>query len=290
MREKRFLVYLSTVTLFLWLTDFPAIFGRCPSAGANATLQFAPYDSVGLIFGLTSGLITFLSPCGLPPLPAYIRYFLGAKSSMERSISLSFLSTSGFVFAIGAMASVFLLFRRSFTRINFSPITIFGSLGGANFVISADFFDLLGLAAGIIAIVMGIIMLLRIRIRIPFFKVPSLGIVGKDVRSVFLFSVGWGVAAIACAPFALIPLLFYSLTSGSSWPFVGYAFGMALPVLTLSLMLGAGKGPLVQRLVTASSRIHRYSGILLVLMGIYVVFYTFINPAVSGSYVLPRVG
>jgi cytochrome c biogenesis protein CcdA len=218
-------------------------------------------------------------------LPAYIRYFLGARASKERAISLSFLATSGFVFALAAFTVAFLVLRGLFSSPFQTPKVPFGPSRApiGTFVILLPFvFDVLGYIAGAIAIVMGVLMLRRVEI--PFFRARSLGKFNRSVRSVVLFSLGWGLASIACSPYAIFPFLFFALAKGGVMPFLGFALGMAIPVLSVSLLLGFGKGPFVEKIVRASAKIHRASGVLLIATGFVVVIYTFFNPATTGYY------
>ncbi len=282
-----FTALLTFLFILLWLIDFPAVFGRCP--GENGpNIQFYSFDPTGFTFGLISALTTFLSPCGLPALPAYIRYFLGARASKERSISLAFLATSGFVFAIAVAGILFVVLRGTFVYFTESiPVPVNGKgLDFSNFLYIARppsphvpnyTFITIEYLAGALAIGMGIFMILKIRI--PFFKSWSLRSLNRSTLSVFLFSMGWAGASVACAPYAIFPLFFYVVVNGSIYPFVGYALGMAVPVLVVSLLLSFGKGPLVQKLVASSSKLHRLSGFLLVGMGVYVVLYTYYVPS-----------
>jgi cytochrome c-type biogenesis protein len=280
----RFFLLLIVVFVLLYLTDVPAIFGRCPGSKAGEVPSLSPGDLPGLLLGISAGLATFLSPCGLPPLPAYISYFLGAKASKERTISLSFLSTSGFVFSLAVFAIAFLLFRNYF-GVAISSIGNFvpGRVRSGTYVfIGPGIFDILGYAAGAIAILMGLLIVLRVRM--PFMRARSLGKFDRSVKSVFFFSIGWGVASIACSPYAMFPFLLYAITKGGVTPFLGLGLGMAIPVLSVSLLLGAGKGPAVQRMARAAAKIQRYTGLLLILTGIVIVIYTFYYPSATQGY------
>jgi len=274
-----FYLLLGTVFVLLYLTDVPAVFARCPVVGGvkpSATVSSG--NLPGLLLGISAGLATFLSPCGLPPLPAYINYFLGAKPSRERAISLAFLSTSGFIFSLGVFTVVFLLLRNYLVQNVPAAAFVKGLFPSAtNVSLQSEIFDILGYVAGAIAIFMGLLIVFRVRL--PFFQARSLGKVDRSVRSVFLFSLGWGTSSIACSPYAIIPFLLYALTKGGISPFFGFGLGFAVPVLLISLLLGVGKGPLVEKIARASARIHRYTGLLLMITGIVVVIYTFLFPS-----------
>jgi cytochrome c biogenesis protein CcdA len=286
--DRKFVLMVATAFLLIYVLNAPQVFGRCPVPSQTPTFKGTSEGWAGFAFGATSGLITFLSPCGLPPLPAYIRYFLGAKSSRERAISLSFLAASGFLFVIAAFAVAFVLLRGYFvTPFQYSsgisvpiPRLGYGSLAFSSS--NATVLDILGYAAGAVSMLMGALMLLRIRI--PFFKERSLGSFNRGVKSVFLFSIGWGTANITCSPYAVIPLILYVLVYGGYSPFIGFAAGMMFPVLLVSLLLGFGKGGLVERMVRTSTKYQWLAGTILVITGIYIIVYTLLNPATGTKF------
>lgn len=286
--DRRFVLTLLSFFVFIYLLNVPVVFGRCPGYNTLPTYNTAYGGLTGLYLGVTSGLVTFLSPCGLPALPAYIRYFLGAKASRERTISLSFLATSGFLFALATFSVAFVLLRDYFvTSLRYSSGSPIGieRIGYGSLVISYSIpstLDLLGYIAGAVSIVMGVLMLLRIKL--PFFRPRTLGSFNRGVRSVFLFSLGWGVASIACSPYAIIPLLLYALVEGGLTPFLGFAAGMVMPVLLVSLLLGSGRIGVVERMVRVSTKYYRFAGVLLAATGIYIIVYTFLNPSAGGTY------
>jgi len=284
----RFSLLLSSLFVVSYLMDVPAVFARCPaSSPTSPSVGFSGGDLAGVILGVTAGLITFLSPCGLPPLPAYIRYFLGARTSKERAVSLSFLATSGFVFSLAVFTIAFLQLR----GLLYSPIYNVGIPKipvrrgvppGSYVFLAPNAFDFLGYAAGIIAVALGLLMLFGVRIPLPGPR--TIGKFDRSVRSVFLFSLAWGLASIACSPYAIVPLLLFAVAKGGVAPFLGFGLGMALPVLSISLLLGLGRGPMVERLIRTSTKLHRYSALLLVVTGVGIIVYTFLYPTGTSYY------
>ena len=256
-----------------WLIDIPAVFARCPGGTTEGSIAFTQFDPLGLVFGLTSGLLAFLSPCGLPALPAYMNHFLGIKASKERSIGLGLFASSGFVFAIGAAAVFITVFRGIFL---FETRTFTFQEAPSGFletiIVQRDVLETMEFFAGFLALSMGILMLLGVKI--PFLRPRRYKVSAKSLKSMFIFSAGWGTASIACAPQAFFPVLLYVLARGGFEPFLGYALGMSIPVLSTSLLLSIGRGDTLKRLLRRQSLINKIGALGLIAMGIYVVSYT----------------
>lgn len=269
----QWIAVLGALFFLLWIVDIPAVFGRCPGVepppNFPAEDPFLFIDVAGLAFGLSAGLVTFLSPCGLPPLPAFISYFLGARATKERGSGLGVIATSGFILAIAAIGIVLLITRNFF-------INSFATFQGQLFFIEPIYLELLEFVAGILALLVGALML--VGKRLPFFQLGGARAPKKrSTRALFLFSIFWGSAAITCSPYVLFPVILYAVGRGGAEPFVGYALGMALPVFLISLLLGAGRGPIVNRLVKMLPKLTKLSGAILIVMGIYIVQYTFFS-------------
>ncbi|MFQ5761705.1 MAG: cytochrome c biogenesis CcdA family protein [Candidatus Bathyarchaeia archaeon] len=277
--SRRWIATFSILFFILWIIDIPAAVGRCPdfeTTPPGETVETL-YDPLGFVFGFSAGLITFLSPCGLPPLPAYISYFIGARASKERGIGLGTIATSGFILAIAVVGTTILLVRNFF-------VTSYSNIGGQIlYLIDPLYLELLEFIAGSAALGIGVLML--IGVRLPFFRTAGRASGKRGTHALFLFSIGWGTAAILCAPYVLFPVLLYAVGRGGPEPFIGYALGMALPVLAVSTLLGAGKGSTVSKLVKFIPKLHKLSGLILIGMGVYVIQYTYFNLSPLFSYV-----
>jgi len=209
-----------------------------------------------------AGLVSFLSPCVLPLVPAYLSFLTGIGVSEMReqqrpSVALMFpavLFVAGFtvVFvALGASASI---------------------LGS----ILAPYRDVLSRAAGILIILMGVLMLGIIRVpflygeaRMDLGKARAFGR-GAALVMGMAFAFGWTpcVGPILASILAL---------AGSSTQVVrgaalllAYAAGLALPFLAVAALFGRLTGVLAW-LNRHSAIFSRVAGVLLIIMGLLVV-------------------
>lgn len=217
---------------------------------------------VPFAFAFTAGLVATLNPCGFAMLPAYLSFFMGQSDGEDAPTGHAALRA----LAVGATVSAGFL-------------AVFGIAGalitlGVRAVIDA--LPWLAMAVGIGIIGLGIAMLagheLRIRLPARASKAPS-----RDLAGVFWFGVSYAIASLSCTlPVFLvvvagtIPRL--GFVAGVA-TFLVYGLGMAALLLFVTLSLALGKHTLVRRLRRGSAYVNRIAGGILILAGVYIVYF-----------------
>jgi cytochrome c-type biogenesis protein len=212
--------------------------------------------SVGLAF--IAGVASFLSPCVLALVPAYIGYLGGRAVGGESGANNRFITfTHGVAFVIG-FSAVFVL------------------LGVAASALGGLLYDVriwLGRIGGLVVIVFGLHMIGVIRI--PFLEYdtrmqqmpdPKLGYFSSALMGVF-FSAGWS----PCVGPVLGAILTLALNGGSIYSGVvllsAYSAGLAVPFLVAALGIGW-----VTVILRKYNKVMRYTeiimGVLMVIIGI----------------------
>ncbi len=226
--------------------------------------------SIGLAF--LAGLASFLSPCVLPLVPAYVSYLSGRalSESGEHRRGKAFLH--GVAFVVG-----------------FSVVFI--SLGVATSALGGVLYSLrewLARIGGAIVILFGIHM--TGLVRIPFLEYDirpdadfdSVGLLSSALMGVF-FSAGWS----PCVGPVLGAILTLALNGGSiAWGIVlltAYSAGLAVPFL-----LAAWSIDWVTVLLQKYSRISRIveimMGVVLIIVGVMLMLGTFAHLARFGNF------
>jgi cytochrome c-type biogenesis protein len=213
---------------------------------------------------LTAGMVVTVNPCGFAMLPAYLSSFLGISgptkertpgaSAAGRALVVSAAVTAGFL-------SVFL---------------ILGSLVklGADAVYSVSKWLTIGIGAALVAL--GIAMIFGYK---PPIFTPKLdkGGQGRSIGSMFVFGVSYAVASLGCAIAPFLSIVFSGgksdgIASGVAlFVLYGLGFGLVLTALTVSLALATGG--FVKVLRRAMQFVDRASAVLLLLAGLYVLWY-----------------
>jgi cytochrome c biogenesis protein CcdA len=216
---------------------------------------------VPLAYAFTAGLVAAVNPCGFPMLPAYLSYFIGLDdANVDRDARV--------LRAIGAAAAVSLGFFAVFSAlgipINAGVTSIYRWMPWITMVI------------GGLLMVLGIAMLLGTK---PTFALPRLDRGGQSRRfgSMVLFGVSYAVASLGCTlPVFLVVVAGTTERSNSlsgAVAFGAYTLGMTVVLMTLSVGLALARESMVRRLRQATRFVDRASGVLLVAVGAYLIWY-----------------
>jgi cytochrome c biogenesis protein CcdA len=136
---------------------------------------------------------------------------------------------------------------------------------------------LLELAAGLMVISMGAIMVAELRFPAPFVvsRAPRRG----GLIGAFLYGVAYGLAASSCsAPIFLSVILYAVVAGGPLGPlhgaitFVVYAIGMGIPIIAVTILAAKARRFILERMVEMTPRLQRVSGIVLIMMGAYLIY------------------
>jgi cytochrome c-type biogenesis protein len=240
------------IFLALTIIDLPTALGRCPGEIPGKPVNVTSSDPLGIAifgFGLLGGLFTFLSPCGLPMFPAFTSYYLGSKPNLLRSLS------GGLTAAAGMIAA--------FSILTISTYSLGSTLSG--------YAEILELAGGLIALMMGVLMMVEFRLlRFPSgLRAP----VTHGSLGLFFFGSLWGFAEIICTPFLFISVLVFAITNGlkGTTSFIGFGVGMIVPVIMLTLLTVKGRRSVVEKILPHLATLHRLSSLILFFLGVILV-------------------
>ena len=210
---------------------------------------------------LLTGMVAAVNPCGFAMLPAYLGFFLGTETE-ERSVA----TRVSRALVVGAALTLGFL-------------TVFLLVGGllrnaTGLITNVSGWATLAIAAILIAVGVAIAFGWRLPIATP--KMARGGRAGT-FGSMFVFGVSYAVASLGCA----LPLFVTTLFSGSRRNGVVsglvatacYGLGMGLVIAALTVTLAVASGGLLRVLRAAMRFVDRAAGVIMVLAGIYLVFY-----------------
>jgi cytochrome c-type biogenesis protein len=240
-------------------------------------------QSVTIPLVFLAGMLSFISPCVLPLVPAYIGYLTGqAANTASNSLSAASVGADGggAAAAVQVQPSRFVVFLHGvFFVIGFSLIFILlgigvGALGqlGRSVLVARDWITGVG---GLLIIILGLHTMGVIRIPFLYYDTrkqeapkQELGFVGSMLMGV-TFSAGWS----PCVG----PILGTVLTLGAATGSVGYAvillatyaLGLGIPFLLAALLLEQISGEL-RKLQKHMRTIEIVSGALMIVIGVLV--------------------
>jgi cytochrome c-type biogenesis protein len=208
----------------------------------------------------TAGLVATVNPCGFAMLPAYMGYFMGLSdepdgaSAIRRALVVGGIVSSGFLLVFGLVGLLVTL--------------------GLQAVI-----DLIPWAAMVIGVGVGILGIAMLAGFEPILNLPKLGRAadGRGKGSVFLFGIGYAIASLSCTLPIFLAVVAGAIprTSllGGVLLFLVYGIGMSLVLLAVTIALAVGRQGLVQWLRRSAASINRVSGGILLLAGVYIVWF-----------------
>lgn len=215
---------------------------------------------ITFLSALIGGLLTFLAPCTLPLIPAYIAFISGSSTKSES----------------GLIARKILLFNALFFVLGFSVIFILfglasGSLGKFLVLNRA----LLSQVGGVIVIVLGLSLLGVFPTMKGFaFRLPSFVTAGGPFGGFslgVLFALGW----TPCLGPILGTILVLAGTSGTSMSgalLLGvYSLGLAIPFILVAMLYGSTFF-YVSKLQRYLPMISKVGACFIILIGILLVF------------------
>jgi cytochrome c-type biogenesis protein len=236
-------------------------------------------SAVTLPLAVLAGLLSFVSPCVLPLVPAYIGYLTGQAANTASS-TLAMAGSGGDAPAVRAQPSRWIVFLHGvFFVVGFSVLFILlgitaGALGQLRFQLiqATDWIIRIG---GLLIIVLGLHTVGVIRIPFLYYDTRrqaaprhELGYLGSFIMGI-TFSAGWSPC--------LGPILAAMLTLGASTGSIGratllltaYALGLGIPFLLTALLVDRAT-PQLRRLQKHMRIIEIASGVLLIIIGVLV--------------------
>ena len=218
--------------------------------------------TAALTLAFSAGMVATLNPCGFAMLPAYLSYFMGLQDDEKKTTAGALRSA----FAVGAVVSAgFLL--------------VFGLAGiviTAGFRSVIDWIPWLALTIGVAVTILGLAMLRGFEMTIGLPKAKRAG-KGRGHGNVFGFGISYAVASLSCTLPVFLTVVATQLTQrsfiGGLVIFLAYGVGMSIVLMGITVVMALGRQGLVSRLRAASRYINRVSGAILVLAGVFIVWF-----------------
>lgn len=218
-------------------------------------------------FAFGAGIVATVNPCGFVLLPTYLTYFLGIEGARPGT------QRAGIRRALVVSASVSLGFFCVFLAIGL--VTRWGFTWIQN-----EASAWLSLVVGALVLVMGLLTLFGVHLPI---LTPKLDAGGRDrsVRSMFLYGVAYAVASIGCTLPTFVGAVLGQVTdsglAGGVLSVAAYGLGMGLVLSALTVSLALARAGLMHALRRAMAKIDLFAGAILVLAGIYLLLYGWVE-------------
>ncbi len=213
---------------------------------------------ITLILAFIAGVVSFLSPCVLPLIPAYLTFLAGTTVQKTYSPKIRteiFLSSVSFVLGFSVLFSILgILLQSVLSKFAYSVLTYLSYIGGA------------------VIIFFGLMM-------IGLIEIPALSIEHKvkvertniSYITSFIFGAAFAVGWTPCVGAVLGSILTLAITQpGSSFPLMlSYSVGLGVPFLLVGLFVSQASRA-IQYIGPYLKWLNLIFGIVLIILGILV--------------------
>ena len=216
-------------------------------------------NSISYLLAFSAGLLSFLSPCVLPLVPAYLTYLVGDTSVLAKGKENSLRALYKAIGFVAGFSTIFIILGASASAI--------GKLLNGNT-------QVLRIVGGVIIIIFGIH--ISGLFKIPFFYKEKRLIEMHKIPSFSSFLLGMAFAAgwTPCIGPILSSILIVAGNSDTIWLGIlllaAYSAGLSIPFLIFAVTLDS-MSKYISKLNKMLPAISIFSGIVLVLMGILVI-------------------
>lgn len=236
-------------------------------------------NEVNILIAFGAGVLSFLAPCVIPLLPAYISFISGV-SVAELNQKQKF---NQFFFRILINSLFFVVgFTIIFVSLGFGATTLARAL--------VSYRQILLQLGGVLVLLFGIVVLMGDRIKVlqrGFSWPPPEGIRKIRFLGPFVFGISFALAWTPCVGPILGAVLTLAATSPDYLASVGllvaYSLGITVPFLVLGLTLG-GSYRLLHQVKRVAPVLNLAAGIMLVIFGSLMILGKL--SAITGSFVV----
>ena len=214
-------------------------------------------------FSFLAGVVTFFSPCAFALFPGYVAFYLGAeegdgKGNREHPAKLGMLASLGI-------------------------ITFFILISAILMIVGKQIMPYLGFVApmlGAFLIILGIILFAGYTFKTGLIQRLLDRLKTKEKRSkrnIYLFGVGYGAVSMGCTLPLLFALVIVPLTAGKIFnvflSLLVYAIAMSILMIFVTYLVDWSENSLIKRMVSSTATIKKLSGLALIIIGAYLVYY-----------------
>jgi len=228
-----------------------------------------------IVIAISAGFLSFLSPCGIAILPAFISYYIGRKDKgrKEPAYKRGFMGAKLGLYAALGIISIF------------SLIGILIVLLG-NFI--KAFVPWLTIIVGVVLLVVGFLMLFNKSIHFSFLsRVDRLADRFKssaykkgnthEFPKFYLFGMGYGLAVMSCTLPVFLVVIFEALSAGGILQgliiFLLYAGAAGVGMIALTTATALSKDFMQKNFSKIFPYVQKITAIVIILSAIYLIYY-----------------
>jgi cytochrome c-type biogenesis protein len=213
-------------------------------------------------FSFTAGMVSFFAPCAFALFPGYAAFYLGTdEEEREHPAVLGMVASAGVVSFFVLLSAVIIVIGKGIVRY----------LGYA------------APAMGFILIILGLILLAGYSFKTGVIQKLIEKLKSEETRSkrnIYLYGFGYGAVSIGCTLPLLFALIIVPLTAGKIFTvflsLLVFSAAMCIPMILVTYLVAWSENNLIMKMVKSTVTIKKLSGLALVLIGAFLVYYNLV--------------
>lgn len=223
-------------------------------------------DTAFLYFSFIAGLAAFFAPCSFVILPGYITYYVSQYSKYDKKRNIAINLLQGFIFGLTASLGFFTVFG----------LAGFGVIAIGQFI--RQFVPWIAVITGAILVAVGILMFFGRDLL--FFQAPKIDFASRNKKfGIYLFGIVYAVGSLGCVFPIFLSIVIQGIASGSfidgAYTILAYVLAMSLVMVSITALTFATKYLVFKKIEKSMPCIHKLSAIILVVAGIYMIYYQY---------------
>ncbi|MCH8003232.1 MAG: cytochrome c biogenesis protein CcdA [Nanoarchaeota archaeon] len=212
---------------------------------------------------IAAGFVTFISPCGIAMLPAYVSYYIGREKSEKNVKKDLFNGLKNGLFVSFGLISIFMIIGAIIVYIG-------------NFI--KFYIPIFTLVVGLVLIIIGFFMLFNknFSFALPFHLQPK-----KKINNGFLrfytFGIGYGLAVMSCTLPVFLAIIISALSTGSVidgiFIFLIYSVAAAVGVVGISVITAMSKVTIMKKFSRIFPYVRVITAVVIIIAGSYIIYY-----------------
>lgn len=232
-------------------------------------------ETLNFAFAFSAGALAAFNPCAWAMLPTFVSFYLGSREAEYEQRSFAARAAEGLILGLLVTGGFLLVF---------SIAAVILSIGLRFIVRYLPFGSLI---TGIVLVILGFWLLagksFPFSVSLPQINASR----ARNPKSAFVFGVGYGLASLSCTLPVFLSIVGASLTvsgflSGAIM-LGGYAFGMAVVLMSVALGAALLKGAIAQWYRKFLPYVYRISAVMLIAAGAYLVWRSLYIPFILGG-------
>jgi len=213
-------------------------------------------------FSFLAGLVSFFAPCAFALFPGYAAFYLGSEEEKkEHPVLVGIVASSGVVSFFILLSGIIIIIGKGIIK----------------------YLAYLAPAMGFILIILGLVLFASYSFKTGMIQTLLDRLRSEETRSkrnIYLYGFGYGAVSIGCTLPLLFAMIIVPLTTGKIFTvflsLLVFSIAMSILMISVTYLISWAKNNLIMKMVKSTVTIKKLSGLALMLIGAFLVYYNLV--------------